>query len=154
MLVPVMCCSPGLAAALGPKAGPPCRSVKGCGSAHTPILKIMSFFLSLPIFPECKGICFPLGCCPTPAALFSFTAAGYNVINPLCCLILQLTWLSFPFSHGKILVNTVGVQVVRWVFGEELGPFLFGVFLLIFQNADVSLTTVTVTMPLGLTASV
>lgn len=63
------------------------------------------------------------------AALLSFSAAGYSVINPLCCLILQLTWLSFPFSRGKILVNTVGVQVVWWVFGEGLGPFLFGVFL-------------------------
>lgn len=63
------------------------------------------------------------------AALLRFTAAGYNVINPWCCLILQLTWLCSPFSHGKILVNTVGVQVVWWVFGEGLGPFLFGVFL-------------------------
>jgi len=26
------------------------------------------------------------------AALFSFTAAGYNVINLSCCLILQLTY--------------------------------------------------------------
>lgn len=63
---------------------------------------------------------------------------------------------SFPFSdifHGKILVNTVGVEVVWWVFGEELGPFLLGFSLLIFQNAYISLTTVTVTMPLGLTAS-
>lgn len=116
LLVPIMCC------ALEPKAGPPCSSVRGCGSSHTAICKIRSFFLSLPIFPECTGICFPLGCCPT--------LQHYSVLllQVIMSLIPQLTSLSLPFSHGKILVNTVGVQVVCWVFGEELGPFLFGVF--------------------------
>lgn len=65
MLVPIMCCGPGLAAALEPKAGPPCSSVKGCGSTHTAICKIRSFsFYLCPSFLSAQEFVFPLDAVP------------------------------------------------------------------------------------------
>lgn len=72
---------------------PPCRyrSIKVCGSTYTPIRTIMSFsFISVNL-SGMNSNSFSPWMLSYSAALFSFTAAGYNVVNLSCCLILQLT---------------------------------------------------------------